>query len=160
MGGRKRGREISMCGCLSCAPYWGPGPQPRHVPWPGIEPATFWFSGQHPTHWTTPVKVLYFETFRENLSTSFVTNVSGFWFCCPHAFMWRFWEIQNHAVDSTAISPEFLYWRVLWEISSVFLVMLRRSGWVGTGVPEAKGHWGWEPHPTSFSKLITGRNEW
>ena len=37
-GGRKRGRE-SMCGCLSCAPYWGPGLQPRHVPRLGIEPA-------------------------------------------------------------------------------------------------------------------------
>ena len=22
-GGRKRGRETSMCGCLSCTPYWG-----------------------------------------------------------------------------------------------------------------------------------------
>ena len=31
-GGRKRGRETSMCGCLSHAPYWGPGLQPRHVP--------------------------------------------------------------------------------------------------------------------------------
>ena len=31
-GGRKRGRETSMCGCLSCAPYWGCGPQPSHVP--------------------------------------------------------------------------------------------------------------------------------
>ena len=31
-GGRKRGRDTSMCGCLSCAPYWRPGPQPRHVP--------------------------------------------------------------------------------------------------------------------------------
>ena len=27
----ERGRETSMCGCLSCAPNWGPGPQPRHV---------------------------------------------------------------------------------------------------------------------------------
>ena len=25
-------RETSMCGCLSHAPYWGPGLQPRHVP--------------------------------------------------------------------------------------------------------------------------------
>ena len=25
-----------MCGCLSCTPYWKPGLQPRHVPWPGI----------------------------------------------------------------------------------------------------------------------------
>ena len=31
-GRRKRGRETSVCGCLSYAPYWGPGPQPRHVP--------------------------------------------------------------------------------------------------------------------------------
>ena len=27
-GGRKRGRETSVCGCLSSTPYWGPGPQP------------------------------------------------------------------------------------------------------------------------------------
>ena len=31
-GERKRGRETSMCGCLSHAPYWGPSLQPRHVP--------------------------------------------------------------------------------------------------------------------------------
>ena len=31
-GGRKRGRETSMHSCLLRAPYWGPGPQPRHVP--------------------------------------------------------------------------------------------------------------------------------
>ena len=28
----KGGRETSVCGCLSCTPPWGPGPQPRHVP--------------------------------------------------------------------------------------------------------------------------------
>ena len=32
-----------MCGCLSCAPYGGPGPQPRHVPRLGIELVTLWF---------------------------------------------------------------------------------------------------------------------
>ena len=31
-GSRKRGRETCMCGCLSHAPQWGPGLQPRHVP--------------------------------------------------------------------------------------------------------------------------------
>ena len=30
-GGRKRGIETSMCGCLSSTPNWGPGQQPRHV---------------------------------------------------------------------------------------------------------------------------------
>ena len=43
-----------MWGCLSCTPYWGPGPQPRHVPWMGIGAATPCFSGQHSVHWATP----------------------------------------------------------------------------------------------------------
>ena len=30
-----------MCGCLSCTPCWGPGPQPRHVPQLGFEPEIF-----------------------------------------------------------------------------------------------------------------------
>ena len=37
---RKRGRETSMCGSLWCAPYWGPGLQPRPVSRLGIKPAT------------------------------------------------------------------------------------------------------------------------
>ena len=49
-GGRKRGREISMCGCLSCASYW-------HVPWLGIEPAMLWFTVQCSIHWATPARV-------------------------------------------------------------------------------------------------------
>ena len=28
----RKGEETSMSGCLLCAPYWGPGLQPRHVP--------------------------------------------------------------------------------------------------------------------------------
>ena len=31
-GGRKTGRETSMCSCLLRAPCWGPGLQPRPVP--------------------------------------------------------------------------------------------------------------------------------
>ena len=45
-----------MCGCLSCTPYWIPGPQPRHVPWLGIKLATLRFSGQHSIHWATPAR--------------------------------------------------------------------------------------------------------
>ena len=43
-GGRKRGRETSMCGCLPRGPHQGPGPQPRHVPWLRIKPVTLWFT--------------------------------------------------------------------------------------------------------------------
>ena len=45
-GGRKRRRETPMCGCLLSTPHWGPGLQPRHVPWLGIKPATLWFVDQ------------------------------------------------------------------------------------------------------------------
>ena len=35
-----------MCGCLSHAPYWGPGLQPRCVPWLGTESTEPYRSGQ------------------------------------------------------------------------------------------------------------------
>ena len=36
-------QDTSIC-CFSQAPHWGLGPQPRHVPWLGIELATLWFT--------------------------------------------------------------------------------------------------------------------
>ena len=53
---REKGRETSMCGCLSRAPNQGPGLQPRHVPWLGIEPMTLWFAGVCSIHWATPAR--------------------------------------------------------------------------------------------------------
>ena len=35
-GGRNRGRETLMCGCLLCVLYWGPGLKLRHVSQTGI----------------------------------------------------------------------------------------------------------------------------
>ena len=54
--GRKRGRESSMCGCLSHIRNWEPSPQPRHVPWLEIEPASLCFSGWHSIHWVPPAR--------------------------------------------------------------------------------------------------------
>ena len=54
--GKEIGRETSKCGWLSYAPYWEPGPQPRHVPWVGIELATLWFSDWCSIHWATPAR--------------------------------------------------------------------------------------------------------
>ena len=50
--GREGGKEGEKHWCvrdtsISCplhAPNWGPGPKPRHVPWPGIELSTFQFA--------------------------------------------------------------------------------------------------------------------
>ena len=47
-----------MCDCLPHTPHWGPSLQPRHVPWPGIKPATLWFAGRHSVHWATPARAL------------------------------------------------------------------------------------------------------
>ena len=52
----EREGETLMCGCLTCAPYYGPGPQPQHMPWLGIERATLWFTGWHSIHWATPAR--------------------------------------------------------------------------------------------------------
>ena len=60
---REKEREKKICvkakhhlvSSWTC-PNQGPGPQPRHVPWPGIEPATFHFVGWHSTNWAALVR--------------------------------------------------------------------------------------------------------
>ena len=57
--GRREGekhRLVSSC----MYPNWAPNRQPRHVPWRGIEPATCWSAGQHPTNWATPTRAVVF----------------------------------------------------------------------------------------------------
>ena len=50
-GEKERGSETSMCGCLSHAPHWGPGPQPGHVPQtlvhrPALNPLSYTSQGK------------------------------------------------------------------------------------------------------------------
>ena len=52
-------RSIILWLPLTC-PYWGPGPQPRHGPWLGIELATLCFAAGRSIHWATPARVLVF----------------------------------------------------------------------------------------------------
>ena len=84
-GGRRRGREKSMCGCFSHAPYWKPDLQPRHVPWLGVEPATLWFRGQHSIHWATPARANIILNIRwlPNIYSQGVSNVRKVysWYC-------------------------------------------------------------------------------
>ena len=59
--GREREREGEKHQCVvasHCTPHWGPGLQPRHVPWLGIKPATFRFAGQRSIHWATPARAI------------------------------------------------------------------------------------------------------
>ena len=66
-GKEKERKETSMCGCLSCTPYRGPGWQPRHVPWLGIELVTLWFASRHSTLWATPSRANLLILERETL---------------------------------------------------------------------------------------------
>ena len=66
-----------MYGCLLHTPYWGPGLQPRPVPWLGIEPVTFWFTGWHSIHWATPTRAKWFyfkDFFLKNQIFPFLKN--------------------------------------------------------------------------------------
>ena len=70
-----------MCCCLSRAYYWGPGPQPRHVPWLGIKPVTLCFTGQCSIHWATPARAdfgLYQGTYKYSWSASWKFNYNVF----------------------------------------------------------------------------------
>ena len=53
---RKRERKKHQAVASHAHPNQGPNLQPRHVPWLGIEPATFCFARQCPTHWATPAR--------------------------------------------------------------------------------------------------------
>ena len=67
----ERRKETSMCSCLLWAPYWGPGPQSRHVSGLGIEPVTLWFTIWHSIYWaTTPARVDDMILYIENLEDS------------------------------------------------------------------------------------------
>ena len=71
-------------------PDWGLIPQPRHVPWWGIEPMAFHFLGWHPTNWPTPVMPIHL--FYKNVNHS---NNWGKSFYLPGVSIWsmgiQFW---------------------------------------------------------------------
>ena len=76
-----------MCGCLSCTRYWGPGPQPRRVPWLEIKP----FGSQAGTQSTEPHQP------RQNLSNFKQETVSQ-----PVCVYQRFAHLQGVPVIRVA----------------------------------------------------------
>ena len=53
---KEKERNINVWLPLVHTPNWGPGLQPRHVPWLGIEPVTLWFTGWCSVFWATPTR--------------------------------------------------------------------------------------------------------
>ena len=52
---KKRERNINV-DASHTRPILGAKPQPKHVSWLGIEPATLWLTGWHSIHWATQTR--------------------------------------------------------------------------------------------------------
>ena len=68
-----------MCSCPSHVPYWGPGQQPRYVPWLGIELVTLWFIGLCSIDWATPARAKSFDNCPTTLSFSPGNHTAWAW---------------------------------------------------------------------------------
>ena len=85
-GREKKGRETSMCGCLSHTPYWGPDLKPRQMLSLGIKPATLWFAGGHSIHWATAARA----------QRAFFKNISKLANFCVAILMLKMEENKQH----------------------------------------------------------------
>ena len=73
--GREKERERNISVWFRAPPHRGPGLQPRHVPWLGIEPTTLWFAGGCSVHWATqPGPVFNFFNFEVILNSHAVVR--------------------------------------------------------------------------------------
>ena len=125
--GEGRGKT-SMCGCLSCAPYWTPGLQPRHVPWLGIEQATVWFTGWHSIQWATPARAdslcllmlkILLSTNRDSFTSSFLRFILRliFW---PHGIQLAPLTQQQTMLPIPDLMRKCQYFTIKYNISCTF----------------------------------------
>ena len=76
---KERKRKTSVCACLSSAPNWGPGLQPSHMSWLGIESVTLWFTSS--VQWATPARarILLFQITEKWISGALRSCNAIFW---------------------------------------------------------------------------------
>ena len=135
-----------MCGCLSHTPYQRLGLQPRHVLWLGIEPATFWFTGQqHSLHWTTPGRadILYLDYLFLNLVfKSFLSIINQRNYEMRSCLLITYWErLKQNSWES--------WLKNWWHSSLIVRCRCQRSGLVLISLPHpslysnTKERWHW-----------------
>ena len=126
-GGEREGEKHQCVVVLLSIPHWGPSPQPRHVPWPGIKPATLGFSGQRSIQWATPARAeLPFFSWMNNILL-YVYDI----FAYPFSHQWTL----------RLLPPFWLLWMMLlWtrvykylfkSLLSILWEYLSKSGIVG-----------------------------
>ena len=70
--GKEKKRNIDWLPFCTC-PDWRLNWQPGHVPWLGIEPSTFWFTGWCPINWAMPPRTSCFlKKFMELYTLRFI----------------------------------------------------------------------------------------
>ena len=96
-----------MCGYLSCAPYWGPGLQPRHMPWLGVKPVTLWFLVRSPCsiHWATSARAGLYNSYSQS---SLLMKTWIFYF-----ILFYFYSVTIICIFSPSLKPLF-FCTVLW----------------------------------------------
>ena len=111
-----------MCGCLLHTPYWGPGPQPRHVPWPGTELVTLWFKGLHSIHWELHQPGLAQSFWMQQSPSTCLTQ----WWLLPHWLVQ--WSHHYSCMHIPVHSP--------WLLGSCYI----NSGWTFSGQAPYTGY--------------------
>ena len=94
-----------MCGCLSCAPYWGPGLQPRHVPRLGFDPKILDLqAGSQSTEPHQPgIKLTLTDSFGSSEAMCIWTELL-FGSCCSKCELWTsitsiIWELADMQIS-------------------------------------------------------------
>ena len=124
-----------MCGFPLHGPHWGPGPQPRHVSWLAIEPATLWFVGQRSTHWAIPARAIsYFF-----IPSTFFTHPSPLPHCQPVLCMYESVSIACCFLKLLSMSPididTLKHFKCLHSCVSVSWVYYSPHNWIDFPLP-------------------------
>ena len=144
-----------MCGCLSHGPHWGPGPQPRHLPWLGIKPETLWFTARtQSTELCQPGS----EQFL-NSSVLMAFNISVV-FCSTHSTLAKCFPLRTVLIlrneqKKCIFHPRLVWLSRLsaspWTKGPLVQFPVRAHAWVVGQVPsrgplrEATTHWCFSP---------------
>ena len=84
-------------------------PQPRYVPWLGIEPATFWCTGWHPNQLSHQARAI---SYFKSLS---VTDRKPFFLICIYGFLFLTWfRIEHYFLAIATFHGNFWSIPIMW----------------------------------------------
>ena len=128
-------------------PPLGPGPQPRHMPWLGIEPETLWFAGRHSIHWATPARaeIFLYKQFKSHSMKLSQVKMTGIWYYAHGP------QIRLFVLHDEWYNPVFTNWHIL-SVNLTYYSPLRNLKFVSNGLESPyEKNWLWEAYaPTTI----------